>query len=253
MNDLKNDESRVILFHNYMKTVAEFARKSDFNRCTYFVDTLSEFLFPLHGDKPVWVNKASIVFKTAVYAFVDYYLELEKEYIERVAAIDLDDSLIKSGVDVIWSGFTLSNLTVFFKYLITETLENPITQFKINAKSAKTYLESSTHATDSKTYFCQSPVVQKLIDATDVEYYSMFNYVKNCDVLWNHQSEMDLLYIYASKLCFKFNFKFTLTFSGCKEKNAIYNIVNNTLTVLNGWQPFDFKTVLSDRILSYEN
>lgn len=140
MNDLKNDESRVILFHNYMKTVAEFARKSDFGKCTDFVDTLSEFLFSLSGDTPVWVNKASIVFRTAVYAFLDYHLELEKAYREKVKAIDLDYKSTETGVDVIWSNFTLSNLVSFFEYLITETLENPIIKFRANSEKAKSWL-----------------------------------------------------------------------------------------------------------------
>lgn len=105
----------------------------------------------------------------------------------------------------------------------------------------------------AKSNPCPNPDVQKLIDVTDAEYDNMINCAKNYDTLWCYQPEMDLLHIYGSRFCFDFNVKFCLTFSCCEEKEMIYNIVSNTLTVFNGWQPFDFKTVLSDRFLISEN
>lgn len=94
---------------NVLGPAIMFARIGDYDQMRSSLNTVMNTFFPVEGDDPFWGNAQQTLVRMIIFALIDYYIEEEREYLQRYAGVK-DASTISRELDELWSHVTMFNV-----------------------------------------------------------------------------------------------------------------------------------------------
>lgn len=199
--------------YNPLLLAADAAREGNKTKCAMYVTNVAEVFFPVEGgEDPVWANSANNAFKRAVYGLIDFYLEEEKELINKSLKENMDSKVLSAKIDQLWGAVSLYNTYQMFVQLTSKKKRNPLAEFEAEMKNAARDKASGEVISGKYKGYSNEEINQIREDK------------KREATLWDGKPEVDLLTLY-------FNATDKL------PKNSIRTLVadaNNSLKAIGG-------------------
>lgn len=85
------------------------ARIGDYDKMSSLLNTIMNTFFPVQGEDPFWGQAQQALVKMIVFSMIDYYLEEEKEYLQKYSGVK-DQSVIGRELDEMWGKVTMFNV-----------------------------------------------------------------------------------------------------------------------------------------------
>lgn len=102
------DPSKTHQFNVLAPAIAQ-ARIGNYDKMGTLLSTIMKTFFPVTKDDPFWGNASQALVKMLIYALIDYYLEEEKEYLQKYTG-NKDEATISREIDEMWSKVTMYNV-----------------------------------------------------------------------------------------------------------------------------------------------
>lgn len=133
--------------YNPLGLAADAAREGNMGATASYVNNIAETFFPLDGGSdPFWNQAANNAFKRAAFGLIDYFLEEERELVQKLKREGVKQSVLDQKIDELWTRVTLYNCYQLFTQLSSKKRKNPKSDLDVESDEFKKLSEEEQEA-----------------------------------------------------------------------------------------------------------